>query len=67
MLLPLPACAGRCALSAPPRFDIARDVERLLAVHRRSDMAFVWWGYAVVIGCPLIGLAIGWAFWGWPQ
>ena len=41
----------------------APDVERLIRSHR----SLTWIGMAVVIVCVLIGLAIGLAFWGWPQ
>jgi len=45
------------------------DVDRIVAQHRRalSGNALILWGIAVVVGAPLIGLAIGLAFWGWPQ
>ena len=32
-----------------------------------EDDALVWGGVALVLVCPLIGLAIGVVFWGWPQ
>jgi hypothetical protein len=45
------------------------DFTRIRTEHRRalSDQQLVLLGIAVVLGAPLIGLAIGMAFWGWPQ
>lgn len=51
----------------------AADVARIVAQHREAvrsqwtDQQLWYAGLAVVIGCPLIGLVIGLAFWGWPQ
>jgi hypothetical protein len=34
----------------------------------RSDHdGIVWAGVALVLACPLVGIAIGLIFWGWPK
>jgi hypothetical protein len=46
----------------PSRSAIERPA---LRTHQVTEDQLVWWvAMAVVIGCPLIGLVIGWVFWG---